>query len=189
MFDPGNPSSGPELRAALSTLLGEGMTYQSPRPDAWFFAPQGQAWSPAQHFRHLRKSSSAFLTGMRLPRLMLRLRFGSHEAPSRPYAELRKIYLDRILAGARAPAEFVPSEDGVPADATARRQEILNQWASVTIELTNLVSEWDEASLDKVQLPHPLLGKLSAREMMAFTVFHTAHHLQRIAERSAPITA
>jgi hypothetical protein len=25
------------------------------------------------------------------------------------------------------------------------------------------------------------------REMMAFTVFHTAHHLQRIAERSGPV--
>jgi hypothetical protein len=188
MFDTGTPHSGPELIAALNRLLGEGMTYQSPRPDTWFFAPQGSAWSPAGHFRHLRKSTSALLTGVRLPRFVLRLRFGRHTAASRPFAELRKRYLDQIAAGFKAPSAFVAAEES-PADPATRRQEILSRWTSVTVELTTVMRGWDEASLDRVTLPHPLLGNLSAREMMAFTVFHTAHHLQRIAERSAPITA
>jgi hypothetical protein len=187
MFDTGTPATGAEFRSALSTLLGEGMTYQSPRSDAWFFAPQGSAWSPAVHYRHLRKSSSALLKGVRLPRLMLQLRFGRHRGPSRSFTELRQVYLDMIAAGAKAKGGFVPSEEPSPPDPSGRRQEILTRWTSVTIELTNAIAEWDEASLDRLQVPHPLLGDLSMREMMAFTVFHTAHHLQRVAERSEPL--
>jgi hypothetical protein len=187
MFDTGTPHSGLEMRQALSRLLGEGMTFQSPRPDDWFFAPQGSAWSPAMHFRHLRKSTSALLNGVRLPKLMLQLRFGKHQGGSRPFAELRTDYLDRIAAGGKAPPPFVPAEEDRPADPVNRRQEILTHWTAVTIELTNVMERWDEASLDRIQLPHPLLGNLSVREMLAFTVFHTAHHLQRVAERSAPI--
>ena len=189
MFDTGTPQTGPELIAALSTLLGEGMTFQSPRSDSWFFAPQGEAWSPSQHFRHLRKSSSALLNGIRLPRLMLRLRFGKFSGTHRSYTELRKIYLDKIASGFKAPGPFVPDPENSPADPASRRQEILSRWTAVTVELTNIISSWDEQSLDTIQLPHPLLGNLSAREMMMFTVFHTAHHLQRVAERSAPISA
>lgn len=187
MFETGSPRTGAELCAALSTLLGEGMTFQSPRSDQWFFTPQGNAWSPSLHFRHLRRSSSALMNGVRLPKLVLQLRFGRHSGPSRPFNDLRKTYLDMIAAGAKAPASFVQPEDGMPSDPTGRRQEILNAWTSVTIELTNAISGWDESALDKVQVPHPLLGNLSMREIMAFTVFHTAHHLQRVAERSAPI--
>jgi hypothetical protein len=187
MFDTGTPATGAEFRSALSSLLGEGMTYQSPRSDAWFFAPQGNAWSPAVHYRHLRKSSSALLQGVRLPKLILQLRFGRHRGPSRPFDELRTIYLRMIAEGAKAKKGFVPPEEPSPPDPVSRRQEILNRWTSVTIELTNAIAEWDEASLDTVQVPHPLLGTLSMREMMAFTVFHTAHHLQRIAERSRPV--
>jgi hypothetical protein len=188
MFDTGTPRTGPELIGALSTLLGEGMTYQSPRPDAWFFAPQGNAWSPAQHFRHLRKSTSALLNGVRLPRMMLRLRFGKFSGTPRSYPVLRKIYLDKIASGFKAPPSFVPDADATPSDPSLRRQEILSRWTAVTVDLTNVMGKYDEAALDTIQLPHPLLGDLSAREMMCFTVFHTAHHLQRIAERSGPIT-
>lgn len=186
MFDPGTPHTAPELVAALSRLLGEGMSYQAPRSDAWFFAPQGSAWSPAGHFRHLRKSTTALLNGVRLPHFVLRLRFGMHEGPSRQIGEVRKIYLEKIAAGGMAPAELVAPEE-TPADPTSRRQEILARWTSVTIELTNRIGSWSEESLDQIQFPHPLLGNLTAREMMGFTVFHTAHHLQRIAERSAPL--
>lgn len=188
MFDTGTPHSGPELIDALSRLLGEGMTFQSPRSDAWFFAPQQTWWSPSLHIRHLRRSSSALLNGVRLPKVMLQLRFGRPKHQSRSFSELRKIYFDMINGGAKAPASFVQAEDGSPADPSSRRQEILSQWTRVTVELTNIISSWDEPSLDKVQVPHPLLGNLTIREIMGFTVFHTAHHLQRVAERSGPIS-
>jgi len=35
----------------------------------------------------------------------------------------------------------------------------------------------DEDDLDRVMLPHPLLGKLTLREMLFFTIYHVEHHL------------
>jgi hypothetical protein len=39
---------------------------------------------------------------------------------------------------------------------------------------------WDEARAARACLPHPLLGPLTIREMAAFTVYHTVHHLELV---------
>ena len=38
-------------------------------------------------------------------------------------------------------------------------------------------------TLDRYRLPHPLIGKLTLRELLLWTLYHNAHHVQRIAER------
>ena len=35
---------------------------------------------------------------------------------------------------------------------------------------------WSDADLDSVLLPHPLLGKVTVREMLYFTIHHVQHH-------------
>jgi hypothetical protein len=42
---------------------------------------------------------------------------------------------------------------------------------------------WREADLDRYLLPHPLLGKLTLREMLHFTLYHNYHHVQSVATR------
>lgn len=42
------------------------------------------------------------------------------------------------------------------------------------------VREWDEAALDRIRLPHPLLGKLAVRETLLFTLYHDRHHLDAV---------
>jgi hypothetical protein len=32
-------------------------------------------------------------------------------------------------------------------------------------------------------MPHPLLGKLTVREMLLFTLYHNLHHVQNVARR------
>ena len=43
-------------------------------------------------------------------------------------------------------------------------------------QLLKKVENWKESDLDKYVLPHPLLGKISLREMLYFTDFHILHH-------------
>ena len=38
-------------------------------------------------------------------------------------------------------------------------------------------SQISEHKLDRCILPHPLLGKLTLREMIYFTIYHMEHHL------------
>jgi hypothetical protein len=182
-FETGEPRTLPDLGQALNRLVTGGVSFVAPMSDAVFFAPQGSAWSPAEHLRHLRKSSAPLVTALKLPQLVLRLRFGGHSAPSRTFTQVRELYLSKLAAGGKA-GEYAPTPEPPPANPVDRRNEIINSWTSVTVELVNAMNRWSEAALDRHQLPHPLLGPLSVREMLGFTVYHTAHHLRRIEERS-----
>lgn len=44
------------------------------------------------------------------------------------------------------------------------------------------IGDWPERALDRYRLPHPLLGKLTVREMAQFTLLHNVHHVA-VAER------
>ena len=38
------------------------------------------------------------------------------------------------------------------------------------------IDSFSEKDLDNYILPHPLLGKLTIREMLFFTIYHVQHH-------------
>jgi len=177
-----SPRSGPQLGEALGGALAAGSTQLLPVSDEAFFAPQGSAWSPAEHIRHLTKSARPLVMALGLPRWILRLRFGRPRAPSRSFEEMKRIYLGQLAAGATA-GRYTPRPEGLPADPPARRRQIMDAWARVTVELQNAIRRWPEAALDDCLLPHPVLGLLTVREMLSFTVYHTSHHLGRITER------
>ena len=178
-FATGAPHSGPELSAALGRLLAEGVTYLQQLPETAFAAPQGTFWSPAEHVRHLRKSAAPLVTALSIPRFVLGLRFGKAGRPSRSFDGMVAVYRQALDGGATA-GRFTPSANGGGLD----RNAVLDGWARVTGALQAQLGKWDEAALDRYQLPHPVLGPLTVREMLAFTVYHTAHHLRRVAERS-----
>jgi hypothetical protein len=184
VFDTGQPETRDELVAALARLTREGSQHLAALPVGVFFAPQGVKWSPAEHTRHLRKSSAPLVSGLRLPAWLLRLRFGRPHRASRRFAKLSRDYDAALDAGGQA-GRFAPAPESVPSDAAARREEILTRWSATNAQLGGILARWREEHLDTVQLPHPLLGMLTVREMAAFTVYHTAHHLNLVMRRLA----
>jgi hypothetical protein len=42
--------------------------------------------------------------------------------------------------------------------------------AKITTSLTDAIGRWHEDDLDRYRLPHPLLGKLTVREMLLVSV-------------------
>ena len=183
MFETGEPSTKAELVAALKRLTLEGSQALGTMPLEVFFAPQGDKWSPAEHALHLQKSSAPLAVGLRLPAWLLRLRFGRPTRPSRSFTDLREDYR-RALAGGGQAGRFAPAREGPAPDPDARRGEILIQWLLTNGRLFNVLARWREDRLDTVQLPHPLLGMLTVREMAAFTVYHTSHHLSLVMQRA-----
>jgi hypothetical protein len=182
-FDPGRPTSGLELRAALDRLVAEGHEALAALDDSTFFAPQGDRWSPAEHVRHLRKSTAPVARAFRAPAWVLRLRFGRGKSPSRDFITLRDTYRGLLAAGGQA-GRFAPSPEALPAAPTQRRAEIMRAWEDAAGDLDAATTRWTEAKLERVWIPHPLLGLLTAREMLAFTVYHTSHHLTLVATRA-----
>jgi hypothetical protein len=113
--------------------------------------------------------------------------FGRPRAASRSFVDLRETYLERLAAGGTA-GRFAPTARPVPSDpaeAEAWRERILEGWRVASSGLPSVVRRWDDAALDRHRLPHPLLGRLTAREMLFFTLYHNAHHLNLVAERAS----
>jgi hypothetical protein len=182
MFDVGEPESGTQLRSAMRRVVMEGHEYLRALPNHAFFAPQGDRWSPAEHIRHLRKSTAPVAQALRVPAWLLRLRFGQGDRTSRNYHTLRDTYRGILAQGGQA-GRFAPSPESAPTDPTARRAAIMSAWDAAVGAMETASACWPEASLERAWLPHPLLGLLTVREMLEFTVYHTSHHLALVASR------
>jgi hypothetical protein len=186
IFDTGEPRSGPEIVAAMTRLHGESERYFLEIPALEFAAPQGEKWSPGEHVRHLAKSTSPLAGALGLPKIVLALRFGRNRAESRPFGVLREEYRTVLRETGATAGRFTPSPQAPPADLSAaeiQQEETLARWRGAVAALAARIPRWSEAALDRYLLPHPLLGQLTVREMLCFTVYHNAHHLEQVAAR------
>jgi hypothetical protein len=184
MFDTGEPASGAEIAQALRELHAGSTAYLDGIPTAEFFESQATKWSPAEHARHLHKSVRPLVMALALPRLLLRLRFGTHRGDSRTFSEVRDAYRARLALGYGA-NPHAPRPRDIPADAKGWRRDIMRQWTASVDALAAGIGRWNEPALNRYRLPHPLLGALSVREMLLFTLYHNAHHVRLVAARRA----
>jgi hypothetical protein len=138
----------------------------------------GSAWTPMEHLAHLNTAVRALAQGFGVSRWLLRFRFGKSRRPSRPFEMLRDDYLGRLGQGAGASGAFVPEREEVPAaQRSARQRALLMRWQRANAQLRAAVDGWTEADLDRLLLPHPILGKITAREMLFFAIYHGHHHV------------
>ena len=180
----GDPVSAVQLVAELRRVHVESAAYWRGYATPEFFMPSAPGiWSAADQVRHLTKSIRPVTSALGLPRVVLRLLFGRARAPSRLYTALRADYHAALALGAHA-GRFAPRPlvaiDGAVAEST--RARIMDHHRSAVDALCRSAERWPEASLDAIRLPHPLLGRLTVREMLAFTLYHNLHHVQ-VAER------
>ena len=184
------PATRDEIVAEIGRLAAEVERIAATFDTAAFFAPQyedGTArWSPAQQVRHLTKSTYPLARAFAMPRSALLLRFGIALRRRSTYADLvgkyERLLEDRPQAGRFAPDADVNGDEG-------RRAEIMTRFRDAVSRLCAAVGDWSERALDRHRLPHPLLGKLTTREMLWFTVFHTAHHGGQMERRRTHVAA
>ena len=177
------PTAHPNRRAiieALELAHEAGVDYWSGYSTPEFFAPTAGRWSAAEHVRHLTRSMTPLLPVLRVPRVALRLAFGAATEPSRSYEQIEAMYA-KVLADGGTSGRFAPSPERADGD-TARRDAIMDAHSETLRGLTQAMDRWTEVQLDAHRLPHPLLGKLTVREMMLFTLLHNQHHVV-VAER------
>jgi DinB superfamily len=181
-----DPRTGPEIRAALRDLHAASVRYWGGFDTAAFLAPVGDAWSPADNVRHLTKSMRAVTRGLGVPRLLLLLAFRRGQTRSRPYDAVREVYRARLAQGASA-GRFAPEARPAPPDPDAERARIMAYHATAVEALCAATERWPEPALDRRRLPHPLLGPLTVREMLFFTLYHNQHHVDNVRRRIAAI--
>lgn len=134
--------------------------------------PEGK-WSAGQNLYHLISSIEPLQMAFRLPGFMLGLITGKANRQSRPYGTLVEKYRSKLGAGGKAPARFTPPE--IYFD---KREALVHRYGIQKEKLIKKINKQSEEKLDKYILPHPLLGKVTMREMLFFTIYHNEHHLQ-----------
>jgi hypothetical protein len=153
----------------------DGIAYWNTFDNEAFFRRIGSSWSPAETVRHLSKSTRPVAKALATPKLVLRFSFGKPRRPSVSYDDLRTTYLGKLAEGGQA-GRFAPSER-TENDLDAWRAEIMNEFTGANVDLRKNIARWSDPRLDTLQLPHPLLGKLTIREMLFFTLYHQRHHV------------
>jgi hypothetical protein len=171
---------GAEIVSELQRVHAESVEYWRGYTTSEFFhRPAPDVWAPVDQVRHLTKSMRAMRAGFDMPKVLLLFRFGIGFRSSRGLEELRRAYDARLRPFPRNP--FAARElDAADRNDAGRAREMQAHAATVD-DLCRAIGHWSEASLDRFVLPHPLLGRLTAREMGIFAVIHNVHHV-RVAE-------
>ena len=128
-------------------------------------------WTPAQQAEHIHKSIYPLLLAFRLPLFILKLLFGKANRSSISYEELIEKYHQKLLTGYKAGKAYVP--DNI---LFTQKNKLVGRLQKDINGLCKLVDRFTEKQLDEYILPHPLLGKLTIREMLYFTAYHVRHH-------------
>lgn len=142
-------------------------------------APAPGKWSPLQHLDHLHFSVKTINRYLRwLPKWVFRWRFGKPNRPGRDFEGVVARYEEKLITGNPKNNRF--STGVVPAE---RRVELLRDFEKEHMDFVRLFSKWPEKDLDETLVPHPLLGKITVREMLFFMVNHMRHH-EKIVEKT-----
>lgn len=142
--------------------------------EAFLFTKDGK-WSAGQQLDHIIKSISPVIMVFGLPKFIPRLLYGHPNRASRSYEQVVADYEHLLKNGAKATGKYIPRE--VPIKFRQRRMEKLKK---ATELLAKNINAYSEEQLDHYQVPHPLLGKMTIRELLYFTIYHVQIHNQSV---------
>lgn len=183
------PLSAVDIRREIQLVAEQTADYWSAFDPATFFAPIGDAWSPAENVRHLVQSNRPVTQGLRAPKVALMLRFGITFKGSRTFDQVVAVYRGALSEGLKASGRYLPKASGADArdaDTTeAARDELVAKNRRALDGIAKALDAWGESSLDKVCVRHPALGKMTVREILFFTIYHNAHHAESVARKLA----
>src|SRR5580658_8978058 len=133
-FTIAEPTTKAELLAELRRLHEASSVFWETFRTEEFFTPVGNGWSPAGNVRHLNKSIAPLGRALRLPRVLLRILFGTARTPSRPFAGLIEEYRTATEQGGGAgsyalePVSVLGNDDRKRVELMSRRQELTEQF-------------------------------------------------------------
>ena len=136
-----------------------------------FLSCKGGKWTAGQQLEHIYLSVVPLRQILSLPKFLLKLIWGKANRESKSYEELVKKYLLKLESGGKATKRFVPKAVNLE-----DRQSLKTKLQNEVKNLCSVLDRFTEKELDEYVLPHPLLGKLTLREMMYFTIYHVEHH-------------
>ncbi|MBP9196223.1 MAG: DinB family protein [Saprospiraceae bacterium] len=161
----------------LSTLFDE------TSPEFWVTKPEGK-WTAGQHVIHLVQSSKPLLKALQMPNFLLKWRFGKSNRPSRSYDEVVKRYKEKL---ALSQGVVGPFSLNMPASDFSEAKNWLTKLYQLNDGINKITLKLKDKDMDTILLPHPLMGKMTLREILMWNAYHTLHHLEVLKEKYIPL--
>lgn len=143
---------------------------QSLTPEQYDHAPEGK-WTAGQQLAHLVLCVKPLVQVYGMPAAMIMQTFGQTDRGSRSYDELTQTYREKLEEGGKAPSKFVPEPSPFH-----QREELCITLDNLIATLNREIAAFTDEELDTLQVPHPLLGNLTLREMLFNAIYHAEHH-------------
>jgi len=166
----------PQLKQKLTDSFQETIEWLKAQEAEKFEKGPTEKWDTSQHLDHLINVSKSINTGLRIPKFMIRYRFGKPNRPSRNYEAIVARYQEKLkgLAPGAAP--------GGKKHPLSKKVTLLKKFEGQSKKLNKAIDKWTEADLDNYLFPHPLLGKMTVRELLLWMTYHNYHHLKNLKE-------
>ncbi len=152
--------------------------FENQDDELWEKGPENK-WTSGQQAYHLLQSIQPLNNALTLPKFILRLRFGKANREVRDYKTVVNRYHERLE---QADGATFPPSKNMKIPPASNKHYILDRLRIENKKLQYMTRKWKDEDLDKIILPHPLMGKMPVRELLMWTAYHTEHHTRSLKE-------
>ena len=140
--------------------------------DNWEKRPDNK-WTVGQQILHLVNSLQLLNNALSYPRFFLKYKFGTCNRESRDYETVTKKYQEKLIANQDRARVF---NQKLKKPIQKERERLLNRLQIQNKKLQYKLRKISNINLDTLVIPHPLMGKMTIREIIMWTAHHTEHH-------------
>jgi len=150
--------------------------FESQDSELWETGPSGK-WTTGQHALHLLQSIVPLNKALSLPKFILKYKFGKSNRETRNYETVIANYNNKLKAAKGL--TFGPSKN-MKVPKVKDKKYLINRLKIQNKKLQHKLLKWSDNDLDNFILPHPLMGKMTIREIIMWTSFHVEQHTKTL---------
>lgn len=142
----------------------------------WEKGPNGK-WTTGQHILHLINSIQLLNKALSYPKFILKYKFGVCNRPARDYKTIAKKYNEKLEKNQDRAKAF---NQKLKKPTSKQRKSLLTLYQIQQKKLQYKTKKISDKNLDTLVIPHPLMGKMTIREIIMWTAYHTQHHTETL---------
>lgn len=142
----------------------------------WEQGPKGK-WSTSQHILHLADSLQLLNKALNYPSFFLKYKFGTCNRASRNYDAVAKRYQQKLIENQEKARVF---NQKLKKPILKERKRLITRLQILQKKLQYKTVKISDKNIDTLVIPHPLMGKMTIREIIMWTAHHTEHHTKTL---------
>ena len=132
-------------------------------------------WTTGQQIQHLTDSLQLLNNALSYPKFLLKYKFGTCNREPRDYNTVSKKYQQKLSENQDRAKKF---NQNLKKPLEKERENLLNKLQIQNKKLQYKTNKLKDKHLDSLVIPHPLMGKMTIREIVMWTAHHTEHHTE-----------